>query len=153
LTSTNITTLNSLSSPNTWEERELINILIGNGVGQYITEPLSLTYSNNTTKNIKYLNDGIIKCLYVHQIDRLGRNLRDVLNTAHTFTVKASPICFIAQGLRTIDEDGKENPISKLIISILGTIGEMERNQIRERQLEGISIAKAQGRFLGRKIW
>jgi DNA invertase Pin-like site-specific DNA recombinase len=102
---------------------------------------------------LKYLNDGIIKCLYVHQIDRLGRNLRDVLNTAHTFTVKASPICFIAQGLRIIDEDGKENPISKLIISILGTIGEMERNQIRERQLEGISIAKAQGRFLGRKIW
>lgn len=100
---------------------------------------------------LKYLNDGVIKCLYVHQIDRLGRNLRDVLNTAHTFTVKATPICFIAQGLRTIDEDGKENPISKLIISILGTVGEMERNQIRERQLEGIAIAKVQGKFTGRK--
>jgi DNA invertase Pin-like site-specific DNA recombinase len=38
-----------------------------------------------------------------------------------------------------------------MIISILGVVGEMERNQIRERQLEGIAIAKAKGIYLGRK--
>lgn len=38
-----------------------------------------------------------------------------------------------------------------MIIAILGIVSEMERNNIRERQLEGIAIAKAKGKFLGRK--
>jgi DNA invertase Pin-like site-specific DNA recombinase len=53
--------------------------------------------------------------------------------------------------LRTLDENGKENAISKMIISILGVVGEMERNQIKERQLEGIKIAKMKGVYKGRK--
>ncbi len=58
----------------------------------------------------------------------------------------------MAQGLSTLDNEGKENSISKLIISILGIVGEMERNQIKERQLEGIRIAKLKGAYNGRKI-
>ncbi len=42
----------------------------------------------------------------------------------------------------TINEDGKGSPISKLILSILTTISEMGRNQIRERQLEGVKLGK-----------
>ena len=38
-----------------------------------------------------------------------------------------------------------------MIISILGIVGEMERNQIKERQLQGIQIAKIKGKYLGRK--
>jgi DNA invertase Pin-like site-specific DNA recombinase len=49
-----------------------------------------------------------------------------------------------------LDEHGKENPISRLIISILGIVGEMERSQIRERQLEGIRLAKLKGVYKGR---
>lgn len=45
--------------------------------------------------------------------------------------------------------DGNENSISKLIISILATISEMERSQIREHQLEGIKLAKARGVYKG----
>lgn len=61
------------------------------------------------------------------------------------------PVYFINQSLTTINEDGKENPITKLIISILATISEMERSQIRERQLEGVKLAKARGVYTGRK--
>lgn len=98
----------------------------------------------------KYIENGIITCLSVWTIDRLGRNLRDILNTIHFFTERNVPIVFLSQGLRTMDESGKENPIAKLMISILGTVGEMEKAQIRERQLEGVRIAKLKGVYKGR---
>jgi DNA invertase Pin-like site-specific DNA recombinase len=100
---------------------------------------------------IELLNNGQITELGVWQIDRLGRNMLDILQTIQRFTEKGIPIYFISQGLKTLNEDGVENPISKLIISILGIVSEMERNQIRERQLQGIAIAKAKGSYKGRK--
>ena len=100
---------------------------------------------------LKYLNKDIISTLSVWTIDRLGRDLRDILDTIHFFNVKNVSIIFLSQGLRTIDENGRENPISKLMISILATVGEMERSQIKERQIEGIKIAKLKGVYKGRK--
>ncbi len=88
--------------------------------------------------------------LGVWQIDRLGRNLLEILKTIQLFTEKGVPIFFISQGLRTLSKDGQENPISKLIINILGVVSEMERNQIKERQYQGIQIAKARGVYKGR---
>lgn len=87
----------------------------------------------------------------VHQIDRLGRNLLDILNTISFFNEKGICIDFVQQGIKTLNDDGTENPISKMIISILGVVAEMERNLIRERQAEGIAIAKASGVYKGRK--
>jgi len=101
---------------------------------------------------LRYIEKGVlVSCLSIWTIDRLGRNLRDILNTIHFFTEKKIPIVFLSQGLRTIDEDNKENSITKLMISILGTVGEMEKSQIRERQLEGIRIAKFKGVYKGRQ--
>jgi len=103
-------------------------------------------------KKIKELVEaGADVSLSVWQIDRLGRNLRDILNTIHYFSEKNISINFVAQGLRTLDENGNENPISKMMISILGVVGEMERSQIRERQREGVEIAKMKGVYKGRK--
>jgi len=99
----------------------------------------------------KLVDNQILTSLSVWQIDRLGRNLRDIINTIHYFAERNITIYFVSQGLRTLDEQGKENPISKLIISILGIVGEMERSQIKERQLEGIRIAKLKGTYTGRK--
>jgi DNA invertase Pin-like site-specific DNA recombinase len=86
----------------------------------------------------------------VHSIDRLGRNLLDILNTIAFFNKKEICIHFIQQGIKTLNEDGTENPISKMIISILGVVAEMERNLIKERQAEGVAIAKANGVYKGR---
>jgi len=99
---------------------------------------------------LKYLNEGILTSLSVWEIDRLGRNLRDVLNTIHYFTERSITIYFVNQGLKTLDENGKENAITKLIISILGIVGEMERNQSKERQRDGIKIAQLKGLYKGR---
>ncbi|MFD2550744.1 recombinase family protein [Bizionia sediminis] len=99
----------------------------------------------------KLIDEGLIQTLSVWQIDRLGRDLRDIMNTIHYFNEMGITIHFVSQGLSTLDNEGKENPISKMIISILGIVGEMERNQIKERQMEGIRIAKLKGSYTGRK--
>jgi DNA invertase Pin-like site-specific DNA recombinase len=101
-------------------------------------------------KILKLLHKNEITSISVWQLDRLGRNLIDILNTIQLFSSKGICINFIQQGLKTLDVNGKENAITNMIISILGVIGQMERNQIRERQLEGIAIAKAKGVYKGR---
>jgi len=98
---------------------------------------------------LMYINKGLLTSLSVWQIDRLGRDLRDIINTIHFFNEKRISINFISQGLTTLT-DGKENPISKMMISILGIVGEMEKAQIKERQFEGIRIAKLKGAYKGR---
>jgi DNA invertase Pin-like site-specific DNA recombinase len=98
----------------------------------------------------RLIDKGAINILSVWQIDRLGRDLRDIINTIHFFNSKNIPIHFVSQGLKTLDENLKENPISKMMISILGIVGEMERSQTKERQLEGIKIAKLKNVYKGR---
>ena len=97
-----------------------------------------------------YIEKEIVAKIAVITIDRLGRYIRYIKHLV-LFKSKKIPVCFINQNLTTINDDGTENPISKLIISILATVSEMERNQIRERQLEGIKLAKARGVYTGRK--
>lgn len=100
---------------------------------------------------LMYLDKGLLTSLSVLQIDRLGRDLRDIINTVHFFNERQISITFLSQGLSTLGPDGKENPISKMMISILGIVGEMERTQSKERQFEGIRIAKLKGVYKGRQ--
>jgi len=99
---------------------------------------------------LNLINKGALTDLHVWQIDRLGRDLRDIINTIHFFTERKIIIHFVSQGLKTLNEDQTANPIAKMVISILGIVGEMERNQIKERQKEGIAIAKLKGSYHGR---
>lgn len=101
---------------------------------------------------LKLVNKKAISSLHVISIDRLGRNLKDILNTIEFFTARRIPIHFISQGLTTLDSQGNENTVCTLMIGILASVAQMERSQIRERQLEGIKIARMKGDvFMGRK--
>jgi DNA invertase Pin-like site-specific DNA recombinase len=103
-------------------------------------------------KQIKQLIDkGVCFQLFIYSIDRAGRDLRDIINTIHYFNQHGICCEFISQGIRTLDDEGNENAISKLMISILGTVAEMNRVQIRENQMSGIRIAKLNGTYKGRK--
>jgi DNA invertase Pin-like site-specific DNA recombinase len=88
--------------------------------------------------------------LYVWEIDRLGRCLLSILNNIKFFNERNICIHFVSQGLSTLQPDGSENNITKMIISILGTLAEMEKKISRERQLEGIAIAKLKNKYTGR---
>lgn len=102
-------------------------------------------------KKIKLLVEkGCNMELEVKSLDRLGRDLLDVLHTILFFNSHKISIYFVSQGLKTLNEKGEENPISKMVISILGVISEMEKKNINERTREGIAIAKALGKYKGR---
>lgn len=102
-------------------------------------------------KILKLIEKGVKIELYIWEIDRLGRNLLSILNNIKFFNERNICIHFVSQGLSTLQPDGSENNITKMIISILGTLAEMEKKISRERQLEGIAIAKLQkDKYLGR---
>ena len=102
-------------------------------------------------KILTLIEKGMITSVSVHSIDRCGRDLLDILSVIKFMNEHLIPMFFIQQGLRTIDDKGKENAISKMMISILGTVAEMERSRIRENQREGIELAKLRGIYKGRK--
>jgi DNA invertase Pin-like site-specific DNA recombinase len=83
-------------------------------------------------------------------IDRLGRNLIDILNTIELLTANGVNLKAIKEGFETL-LNGKENPMAKIVIAVMGSIAEMERSKIKERTAEGIAIAKAAGKYQGRK--
>lgn len=99
----------------------------------------------------KMIDDDIVESVSIWSIDRSGRNLLNILQTLQYCTRKNVQVNFISQGLKTLDDDGRENPIAKMVISILGVIAEMQREQIREAQAQGIALAKARGVYQGRK--
>ena len=88
--------------------------------------------------------------IHVHSIDRLGRNTLDIMQTIQNFTSKGINVVSEKEGLQTI-VNGKENPIAKMMIGILGTLAEFELNRSKERQSEGIANAKEKGVYVGRK--
>jgi DNA invertase Pin-like site-specific DNA recombinase len=100
---------------------------------------------------MELVEKGEIEELSVFQIDRLGRDVRDIVNTIHYFTQRRICISFISQGLRTLNPDKTENSISKMVINILGIVSEIERTQILERQRQGIDLAKSKGVYKGRQ--
>jgi DNA invertase Pin-like site-specific DNA recombinase len=102
-------------------------------------------------KILTMIEKGMVTSISVHSIDRCGRDLLDILSVIKFMNERLIPMFFIQQGLRTIDEKGKENAVSKMMISILGTVAEMERSRIRENQREGIELAKLRGIYKGRK--
>ena len=88
----------------------------------------------------------------VDSIDRLGRNLLDILHTIELFTKNKINLKSIKEGFNTLLDNGDVNPMAQLVISCMGSIAEMNRNQIKQRAIEGIKVAQALGKFQGRKI-
>ncbi len=112
----------------------------------------SIAFTERTQggKLIALARDGKLIEVAVNSIDRLGRNLIDIKTTIDFFTSCGVNVISTKEGLRTLDDDGKENPTAKLIIGILGTLAEFELSRIKERQMEGIAKAKLRGTYKGR---
>lgn len=88
----------------------------------------------------------------VDSIDRLGRNLIDILHTIDLFTKNHINLKSIKEGFTTLLDNGDVNPMAQLVISCMGSIAEMNRNQIKQRAMEGIRVAQALGKYQGRKV-
>jgi len=93
--------------------------------------------------------------IYVHSMDRLSRSLRDLQEMVEKLTAKGISVTFKNENL-TFDPpasgaDAHKSAYSKLMLQLLGAFGQYERALIKERQREGIAIAKAKKKYKGRK--
>lgn len=95
---------------------------------------------------MKYVRDGdMVIC---HSMDRLGRNLVDLRRTVTELTSRRIGIRFIKENLILTGDD---SPMATLLLNMMGSFAEFEVAWSRERQREGIEIAKREGVYKGRK--
>ena len=104
----------------------------------------SRNYGSQIVDEIK---EGLISEIHVHSIDRLGRNTLDILTTIQFMTENGVNVISNKEGLRTLNDDGSENMVTKMMIGILGTLAQFERERMKERQKEGIVKAKQRGQY------
>ena len=98
------------------------------------------------TEMLSYVRDG--DTIIVHSMDRLARNLDNLRHLVQDLNKKQVKIQFLKESLTFTGED---SPMSNLLLSVMGAFAEFERSLIRERQKEGIALAKAKNKYKGRK--
>ncbi len=92
---------------------------------------------------LDYVREG--DTLYVESISRLGRSTRDLLNIIDTLTNKGVTLVSHKENIDT------DTPAGKFMLTVFAALSQLEREQLKQRQREGIEIAKAQGKYTGRK--
>ena len=95
---------------------------------------------------LEYLREGDV--LVIHSMDRLARNLDDLRKIVADLTARGIVIEFVKEKLSF---NGDDSALSKLLLSVMGAFAEFERALLKERQREGIAIAKKAGVYKGRK--
>lgn len=95
---------------------------------------------------IKYVREG--DTVIVHSMDRLARNPDDLRHLVQSLPGQGVCIQFIKENLIFTGED---SPMAHLMLSVMGAFAEFERALLRERQREGIALAKKRGVYKGRK--
>ena len=98
------------------------------------------------TDCLAYIRDGDL--LRVASMDRLARSLIDLQQIVDEVLAKGASIHFVKEN-QTYTAASRDS-LSRLLLQVLGAFAEFERNLIRERQAEGILIAKAAGKYRGR---
>lgn len=86
--------------------------------------------------------------LHVHSIDRLTRSLQDLLAILEDMADRNVTVKFYKENLVF---SGESSPFQRLHLQIIGAVAEFERALIRERQREGIALAKQRGKYKGSK--
>ena len=95
---------------------------------------------------LRFVRDG--DTVVVHSMDRLARNLDDLRSTVRDLTARGVRVQFVKEQLIFTGED---TAIATLLLSVMGAFAEFERALIRERQREGIALAKQRGAYRGRR--
>jgi DNA invertase Pin-like site-specific DNA recombinase len=83
----------------------------------------------------------------VHSLDRLARNLSDLLHIVQGFVLRGIAVEFVKENLKFTKN---RNNFDDLMLSVLGAVAQFERAMIGERQREGIALAKKRGVYNGK---
>ena len=99
---------------------------------------------------VEYLKRGECSTLLVSEISRLGRSVKGVVNTIDELTRAKVNIYLQDINLYTLLPDGSENPLAKVILTVLALGAEIERQSIVRRLISGRERAKEKGVKMGR---
>lgn len=123
--------------------RQLVGVSVDRTFTDYISG--SIKSRPQLDECLAYVRQG--DTLVVDSIDRLARNLRDLQSLIETLNGKGVSVQFIKENLLFT---GNSDPMSTLMLQMMGAFSEFERSMIRSRQREGIEQAKKNGIELGR---
>jgi DNA invertase Pin-like site-specific DNA recombinase len=105
----------------------------------------------NGKKIIDLVLEGKVNEIVVEEISRVGRHTHDCLNTLKFF--EDNNVNVVIRGMGNLQSmiNGEKNPIWNLITSVMSSLYEMERDNIKERTMNGREVYKLKGGVLGRK--
>lgn len=127
-------------------ETRQIEALKKHGIEKWFTEKVS---GKNTTDRpelqnmIDFVREG--DTIYIHDFSRLARSTKDLLDIVDKLNQKG---VHLVSNKENVDSS---TPTGKLMLTMIGAIAEFERENLLERQREGIAIAKKNGKYKGRK--
>lgn len=98
---------------------------------------------------MEIISNDSISYFRIHSIDRIGRSLLDILQTMKVLHENGIPIVIDDLGLTTL-VDGKVSATTQMLVSILGKVAQLNRENTRIRIWEGVEVARLRGKFLGR---
>lgn len=133
-----------VSSVDQNEARQL-EALKGYGIEKYYIEKISGKDLNRPKlqEMLEYVREG--DTIYIMDFSRISRSVKDLLDLLDRLEAKGVRLVSIKEALDT------KTPTGRLMLTMIGAINEFERANIRERQAEGIAIAKEEGKYKGRK--
>lgn len=121
-------------------------------VVEKITEKISGTKSWEERELREVFGNKDFDGILVLELSRLGRNTQDVLTIISKLTAQKIWVQSISNNnIRTLDDNGKEDPIAKMMLTILSGIAELERNTILERSASGLNTSVKRGNWTGGK--
>lgn len=127
-------------------EARQIEALEKHNIDKWFTEKVSGKNTNRPQLKamLDYVREG--DRLYIHSFDRLARNTKDLLELVELLQDKGVALISNKENLDT------STPSGKLMLTMLAAIAEFERQNLLERQREGIAIAKREGKFKGGQV-
>ena len=126
-------------------EARQIEALKKHGIDKWFTEKVSGKNMNRPQLEamLDYMREG--DTIYIHDFSRLARSTKDLLAIVEQLQAKKVHLVSNKENLDT------STPTGKLMLTMIAAINEFERENLLERQREGIAIAKQQGKYKGRK--
>lgn len=126
------------------EDRQ-IEALKKHNIDKWFTEKISGKDRNRPElqRMMEFVREGDV--VYVHDFSRLARNTKDLLDIVENLNSRGVALVSNKENLDS------STPTGKLMLTMIGAIAEFERQNLLERQREGIAIAKRKGVYKGRK--
>ena len=126
-------------------EQRQVEGLTKYNIDKWFTEKVSAKDTNRPQLKamLDYVREG--DTIYIHDFSRLARSTKDLLEIVEGLNAKGVHLVSNKESIDT------STPTGKLMLTMIGAIAEFERQNLLDRQAEGIAIAKREGKYKGRK--